>query len=186
MRVDRDATLPAVGVAACSTVLLGLGGWLWWVTSGLGDARAVFLKSVIIGSTFSLMLWLVWLLIVYVLMERLARTQVRVDELVRAAGFAAAPLGLGVLMVVPPISFGVGLVAVGAWLLFTQSAIERVSGISGGVPILANAAGFAAWAVGMALLSNGAHPLAPGPFVAEAIWDAITSLDVARAAVSGS
>ena len=185
VRVDPTATLPAIGVAAGSTFLLGIGGWLWWLTSGLGDTRAVFIKSVVLGTVFSMALWLVWLLVVYLVMQRLARTTVNVDQLVRAAGFATAPLALGVLMVVPPFSFGIGLLAIGAWLLLTQAAIERVSGLAGGVPMLANAAGFGIWALGLALLSTGANPLAPGPFLAESIWNALTSLDFARAVAVG-
>jgi hypothetical protein len=180
VRTDPTATIPAIAVAAGSTLLLGIGGWLWWITSGLGDDRAVFVKSVLLGTIFSIVLWLVWLLIVYELMQRLAHTTVRVDQLVRAAGFAAAPLSLGVLMVIPQLSFGIGLLAIASWVLFTQAAIERVSGISGGVPMLANAAGFAAWAIGMSLLSTGTNQLAPGPFLAESIWNALTALEFSR------
>jgi hypothetical protein len=183
IRDDPSATYPALAIAAGSTLLLGLGGWLWWVTSGLGEHGAVFVKSVLLGSVFSLALWLVWLLVVYALMQRLARTTLRVDELVRAAGFASAPLALGVLMVVPPISFGTGIVAIVAWVLLTQAALEKVSGLSGGVPMLANAAGFAVWAIGMSLLSTGTNQLAPGPFLAESIWNALTSLQFSRTVV---
>jgi hypothetical protein len=30
------------------------------------------------------------------------------------------------------------------------------------------------------LISTGANPLAPGPFLAEAIWDALTGLEFTR------
>ncbi len=184
IRADRSATVPALAIVAVSTFMLGLGGWLWWLTSGLGETGAVFVKSVLLGSMFSVALWLVWLLVVYAVMQRLARTSVRVDELVRAAGFASAPLALGVLMVIPPISFGTGLLAVVAWVLCTQAALEKVSGLSGGVPMLANAAGFAVWAIGMALLSTGTNQLAPGPFLAESIWNALTSLQFSRTVIA--
>jgi hypothetical protein len=180
LRYDESATVPALVIAAGSTLLLGLGGWLWWFLSGFGDLAAVFAKSVVLGSAFSVALWLAWLLVVYAVIQRLSGTIVQVDQLVRAAGFAAAPLALGLLMVVPAISFGVGLVAVGAWFVLTYAAVERVTGIHGGVPLLANAAGFAVWAAGMSLLSTGANPLAPGPFLAEAIWDALASLELVR------
>lgn len=185
VRVDPRATLPAIAVMAVSTFLLGLGGWLWWITSGLGDSTSVFVKSVVLGTVFSTVLWLAWLLVVYLVMHRLARTMVSVDQLVRAAGFASAPLALGVFMVIPPFSFGIGLVAIVAWVLLTQAAIERVSGLAGGVPMLANAAGFAVWAIGLSLLSTGANPLAPGPFLAESIWNALTSLEFARTVAGG-
>jgi hypothetical protein len=166
-------------------------------------------KSVLLGSVFSLALWLGWLLVAYTLIQRLAGMTVPVDQLVRGAGFAAAPLALGVLMVLPAISFGVGVVAVAAWLLLTQQAIERVTALRGGVPLLANAAGFAVWASwfvavasrdmppaqtakpaalavwagGMSLLATATNQLAPGPFLAEAIWEALASLDLSRGIV---
>src|SRR5690606_6378888 len=118
--------------------------------------------------------WLLWLLVVYAVLQRLARITVPVDQLLRAAGFAALPLALGVLMVVPSVSFGVGLVALAGWVALTQVAIERTVGVSSGAVIVANLAGFAAWAIVMSLLATGSNQVAPGPFLAESIWDAIT------------
>lgn len=171
VRYDASATLWSLLVAAGSMALLGTGGWLWWIVSGFGDRGTVFLKSVVLGTLFSLLVWLVWLLVVYALLQRLAGVTVQIDQLLRAAGFATVPLALGVFMVVPAISFGIGLLALGGWLLATQTAIERASGASTGTVMLANLAGFATWVVIMSLLSSGSNQLAPGPFLAEAIWD---------------
>ena len=177
MRDDPDATIPALVVAAGSMLLLGLGGWLWWVVSDLSDTGSVFLKSVVLGSVFSLGLWLVWLLVAYAVLQRVAAVTVPAERLLRCAGFAATPAALGVQMVVPAVSFGVGLVAVGAWLLLTQVAIERAAGIGGATAMLANAAGFAAWALGMSLLSTGSNQFGVGPFLAESIWEALTGIE---------
>src|SRR6185503_5066043 len=59
VRADPAATVPAITVAASSMLMLGLGGWLWWITSGLGDQRAVLIKSAVLGTIFSIVLWLV-------------------------------------------------------------------------------------------------------------------------------
>jgi hypothetical protein len=75
-------------------------------------------------------------------------------------------------MAVPAISFGAGLLALGSWLLTTQAAIERITGVRSGAVMFANLAGFAAWAALMSLFSSGSQQLAPGPFLAEAVWDA--------------
>ncbi len=174
---DPRATFPSLVIAAGSMMLLGLGGWFWWLTSGLGDTGAVFIKSVFIGSLFSLVLWLAWLVVVYVVLQRLADTAVNVERLVRAAGMATAPLAIGLLMVVPGISFGIGLVAIGAWALTTQAAIERATGIGGRPVVIANAAGFAVWALAMSLLATSTNQIAPGPFLAESIWEAVTTFD---------
>ena len=178
VRYDPSATVWSLVVAAVSMALFALGGWFWWVFSGLGDAGAVFLKSVVLGTLFSLALWLVWLLVVYAVLQRLTGRAVQMDELVRAAGLATAPLALGLLMLVPAVSFGAGLFALTMWVLTTQIAVERVSGADVGQAMIANLAGFGAWVIVMSLLATGSNQLAPGPFLAESIWDAITALDV--------
>jgi hypothetical protein len=178
VRGDGTATVPAVAVVAGSMLLLGLGGWLWWAIAGLGDQGTVFLKSVIFGSLFGVFAWLLWLLVVYALLQRLAKITVPVDQLVRSAGFAALPLALGIFMAVPSISFGVGLVAIAGWVGLTQVAVERTAGISSGAVIVSNIAGFGAWAIVMSLLATGSNQVAPGPFLAESIWDAITGANV--------
>lgn len=166
----------AVLVAAGSMLLFGLGGWLWWWMSGLGDVAAVFAKTVLFGAFASFGLWLGWLIIVYAILERLTGRSVRVELLLREAGYATAPLALGVLMVIPGLAFGIGLFAIGAWVLSMQTAVERATGERGPVVLLANVAGFAVWALVLTLLSTGSHPLAPGPFVAESVWEAVVRL----------
>ncbi|MFN8638560.1 MAG: hypothetical protein U0360_03680 [Dehalococcoidia bacterium] len=58
------APIPSV-VVAISMALLGLGGWLWWVRSGLPGGRGVLISSVLVGTVFSLALWLLWLLVAF-------------------------------------------------------------------------------------------------------------------------
>ncbi|MEZ4554036.1 MAG: hypothetical protein AB7L91_10290 [Dehalococcoidia bacterium] len=155
-----------------------MGGWLWWLLSGLGDVResdSVFVKSVLFGSIASLGLWGVWLLIVVALMQRFAGTIVPIEPLLRAAGLAAAPLGLGILMAVPVISFGIGLFAIVGCVLFTQAAVERVTGVRGGEVIFANLVGFIVWSVLLSLLTTSNNQFAPGPFLAESLWDLVAS-----------
>jgi len=177
---DLRATLPSLAVAGASMLMLGLGGWLWWLTSGLGDKQTVLIKSMLMGSVFSLALWLGWLVVAYVVLQRITHEVISVERLVRAAGMAAAPLALGVFMVIPGISFGVGILAIGAWALTTNEAIERATGIRGRPVVLANAAGFALWAIAMSLLATSTNQIAPGPFLAESIWEAVTTFDYAQ------
>lgn len=179
VRADASATLPAILTAIAGIALLGLGGWLWWVTSGLGERGAVFLKSVVLGTGFATAAWIVWLIVAFVVLNRLARVALDVGGLLRAAGFAALPLALALLMAVRPIAFGIGLTAVAAWVASTHVAIERASGRSGGEVLVANLAGFAAWAMIMSLLASATNQTAPGPFLAESIWEAVTSGKVA-------
>ncbi|MCK9487179.1 MAG: hypothetical protein M0R73_10865 [Dehalococcoidia bacterium] len=179
LRFDASATAPAIVVAVTGMALLGLGGWLWWVTTpGLGDTASVFLKTVILGTIFGAGAWLAWLLVIYAVLRQLSRITVPMEQLLRTAGFAAAPLVLGLGMVVPSISFGVGLVALAAWVATTHVAVERTVGRGGGDVLAANLAGFAVWAIVMSLLATGSNQIGPGPFLAESIWDAISGRTV--------
>lgn len=180
VRDDDAATIPALVVAACAMMLLGFGGWLWWVSSGFGDAGSVFLKSVVFGTVASLLLWLVWMLVVYQLLLRIGDVAVPVERLVRVSGFATTPLAFGVFAALPAVSFGVGILAVSGWLLFMQVAIERIAGIRSGLVMLANLSGFASWVVLMSLVTTASNQLGPGPFLAESIWDMISGYEVGR------
>ena len=113
VRLDPGATVPAVIVAVAATFLAGLGGWLWWsMTQGFGDKGKVLVQSLILGSIFSIALWVAWLLIVYVLLTQVFQAQADVQQLVRTMGLAAAPLALSVLMFIPGIDFGIGLASI--------------------------------------------------------------------------
>lgn len=168
-RRDRAATPAALAVAAGSLLLFSLGGWLWWLRAGAGDPGGSLVRGLVLGTLIAAVLWLVWLLVAVVVLQRAARVAAPVDALLRAAGFAALPLAIGPLMALPGVSFGVGLLALGGWLVMTQSAIEGCAPRARGIAALANLAGFAVWAGAMSLLALGGEPLAPGPFIAEAM-----------------
>jgi hypothetical protein len=182
---DPASTVPSVAVVVLSMALLGLGGWLWWSIAGLPNRTGVFMSSVVFGTVFGVALWLAWLLIVYVVLQRLTGHPPRIDAMVRACGLASAPLAVGLLMAVPIVSFGIGLLALGAWVALTQAAIERSTGAPAGAAFAANLAGFAAWAGVISILSTAQQQLGPGPFLAESLWDALTKFDAARAIVGG-
>jgi hypothetical protein len=88
-------------------------------------------------------------------------------------------------MAVPLVSFGVGLLALAAWVTLTQAAMERATGAPSGPVLAANLAGFAIWVGVMSILSTAQQQLAPGPFLAESLWDAIAAFDAAQAVIAG-
>ncbi|MEI6137277.1 MAG: hypothetical protein WCQ48_07690, partial [Chloroflexota bacterium] len=134
---------------------------------------------VLLGTGFATAAWIVWLIVAYVVLNRLTRVALDVGALLRAAGFAAAPLCLALLMAIRPVAFGIGLTAIAAWVATTQIAMQRVSGRAGGEVLLANIVGFGVWAIVMSLLATATNQTAPGPFLAESIWEAVTSGKVA-------
>jgi hypothetical protein len=179
LRFDGSATIPAVLVAYVSLFALGLGGWLWWRVSGLGEPGTVFVKTVLLGSLFGFAGWLVWLLVVYTVLRRLSGVTIQVEQLLRTAGFASIVLVLALGMVVRPVAFGLGLFALAAWAGATQMAVERTVGRGGRDVLAANLAGFAAWLAIMSLLATGTNQIGLGPFLAESVWDAVTGANVA-------
>ena len=163
-------------IALVSMFGLGVGGWLWWWTAGLGVITppwTVFVRSALFGTAVSFGLWLGWLLVAFAVLQRVTGAAVPMERLLREAGLATAPLALGVLMVVPYVSFGVGLAVIGAWTMTMQGALERATGRRGGAILLANALGFALWAGVLSLLGAGGQPFAPGPFLAHSVWEAV-------------
>jgi hypothetical protein len=165
VRTDRSATIPAIVVAAAATLLFGLGGWLWWVLQDIPDSGDIFIKSVILGSIAAIVLWGISVAVTYVVLTQLVRARVDVNELVRVMGFAAAPLGVGVLMFIPAIEFGVALTAVALFFGATVIAVQTATDAAPGRVLAACGAGFLVWAVVLGLLVGDENAYAPGIFV---------------------
>ncbi|MGE3960810.1 MAG: hypothetical protein AB7F65_03920 [Dehalococcoidia bacterium] len=178
LRFESAATVPAVAVTVVGLLTFGFGGWLWWWLSDLGETGSVLVKSVVLGTVFGFGAWLGWMLIVYAVLRRLAGLAVPIEQLLRTAGFASGVLIGGLAMAIVPIGFGVGVIVLVAWFAATQVAIERTVDRGGSVVVAANLAGFAAWLLVMSLVSTGTNQIGPGPFLAEAVWDAITGSSV--------
>jgi hypothetical protein len=176
VRSDPHATLPAIIVAAGSTFLFGIGGWLWWVFNDIPDSGDVLIKSLIIGSIFSIILWAVWLAIAYVMLTQVFRARADVNEMVRVMGFAAAPLALGVLMFLPVIDFGVGLTAVALFFGTNVIAVQSVTDAPAGRVLAANGAGFLVWSVVLSMFVGDTSAYAPGFFVFDAGAEVLKSL----------
>ncbi len=177
VRQDPAATTPAVFVAAVSTLLAGLGGWLWWQVKGFGDGGKVFLQSVILGSVFSVALWIVWLLVAWVILTQLFREEADWQQMLRTMGMAAAPLALSVGMFIPGIDLGVALASIALFFGLTTIAIQSVTTANPARVLVANLAGFAVWAIVLGLLVNRDSFLAPGIFLMDAPVDALSQLD---------
>jgi hypothetical protein len=165
VRTDASATIPALVVAVAATFIAGLGGWLWWAVNGIPEGGKVFVQSFIIGSILSVVLWGVWVALVYVLLTQVFRARADVNELVRVMGFAAAPLALSVLMFIPGVDFGIGLAAVALFFGTTTIAVQSATDAAPGRVLVANAAGFAVWAIILGLLVTSTRTWAPGFFV---------------------
>lgn len=176
VRADATATLPAIIVVVASTLLAGIGGWLWWIVADFGGSSKVFVQSVIIGTIISVAIWFVWVAVTYVVLTQLLRARGDIQELIRVMGFASAPLALTVLMFIPGIDFGIGLLAIGLFFGTTMLAVQSATDAPAGRALIATTAGFAVWAIVLGLLTTGTKTWAPGFFVLDRPIDALKDI----------
>jgi len=176
VRQDPSATLPAVLVAVVSTVLAGLGGWLWWWMQDYEDKSELFIKSVILGSLFSIALWIVWLLVTWVILTQLFREDADWQQMLRTMGMASIPLMISVVMFIPGLDFGIALASVALYFGLTTIAVQSVTPADPARVLVANLAGFAIWAIVLGLLVTSDSVFAPGIFVFDAPAEALSKL----------
>lgn len=165
VRSDASATIPAIVVAVVATFLFGVGGWLWWVLADIPEAGDIFVKSLILGSIFSLILWAVGVALTYVMLTTIFGARADVNELIRVMGFAAAPLALGVLIFIPAIEFGLALTVIALYFGSNVIAIQTVTDAPAGKVMAAAGVGFLVWAVVLGLFVGDKNAYAPGIFV---------------------
>ena len=176
VRQDPSATVPAILVAVVSTLLAGIGGWAWWQVQDYGDGGKVFFQSVILGSVFSVALWIVWLLIAWVVLTQLFREEADWQQMLRTMGMASFPLAFSVLIFIPGIDFGIGLASIVLLFGLTTIAIQSTTAANAARVLVANLAGFAVWAVVLGLLVMSDSYLAPGVFLFDAANEALSSV----------
>jgi len=165
IRAEQSATVPALVVAIVATFLAGFGGWLWWIRETDYYTGKVFVQSVILGTVFSMALWIVWLLISWVVLTQVFRQQADWQEMLRTMGMAAAALALSIGLVIPELDFGIGLASVALLFGMTTLAIQAVTQASQAQVLVANLSGFAVWAIVLSLLVTTDSYLAPGIFL---------------------
>jgi hypothetical protein len=176
VRQDPAATVPALFVAIASTFLAGIGGWLWWIIQDYGDGGKVLVQSVLLGTVFSVALWIVWLLVTWVILSQLFREEADWQQMLRTMGMAAAPLALSVALFIPGVDFGIGLASIALFFGLTTIAVQSVTPASPAHVLVANLAGFAVWAIVLGLLVTSDSFLAPGIFLFDAPSEALSDI----------
>ncbi len=176
VKQDPTATLPAVLVVIASTLLAGVGGWMWWVVKGFGDNGKVFFHSVVMGTVFSFALWIVWLLVAWVILTQLFREDADWQQMLRTMGMASAPLALSLVMFIPGIDMGLALASIALFFGLTNIAIQATTPANPARVLVANLAGFAVWAIVLGLLVTDSNYFAPGIFLFDAPTEALSKL----------
>ncbi len=161
LRADTGATALSLVIAAISMFAFGLGGYLWFAIEIMRSWEA-FWKSVLVGSLLGLGFWVIWVFVAIGVLTFAFRQTLRLDEVLRVAGAASAPLALGFFMFIPGTSFGVALIAVVLWVITSVFALQAALEITPQQAIVANLAGFAVWTLVLPLIVTSDNPLGPG------------------------
>lgn len=168
-----DATFTIVSLLAAGlAVLLGsIGAWLWASTVLESTPDGWFVDTVILGTIFLLILWLIGVGVMYLILAQLYGEQLAPDALLRVATLGHLPFGISLLVFLPEIGFGFAMLAIAAAFFYTNFGIRAAySEIDPLRVMLAVVAGFAVWLFILPILTGTSDGFAPGPFVYE--WSA--------------
>lgn len=164
---DSTSTLPALAIVVGATLLAGIGGWLLYLLIFPAVARdgvGFFLSSAIVGSIAAIALWFAWVFVTMVVLQALRGRQVSFLALVRTMGFAYFPIALEFILFISPLATPIGVIALAATVVFSDAAVETVTGARRDQALIATLAGFAVYVAVLALLGRGAQYYAPGLF----------------------
>ena len=165
VRTDANATMPASLVVGTASLLMGLGGWLWWFFGDYSSKGEFFVKSAIGGAVVSSAMWFVWVSITYVLLAQVFRARADLRQLIRVMGFATAPLGLSFLMCIHSLDFGIAVAVLALFFGTEQIAVQSATDADSGRVLVANGAGFALWAIILNLFAFSSSTWTPGVFI---------------------
>jgi hypothetical protein len=168
VRQDPGATIPSVAVVLISTIMAGLGGWLWLWREDYYDLSDAFVDSIILGTVFSLALWIVWLLVAWTILTQIFRSDADWQQMLRTMGLAALPFAFSFFMFVPGLTFGIGLSSIALLFGLTTVAIQSTTNASGARVLVANICGFAVWAIVLSLLVSNPDLYGPALFLFDA------------------
>jgi hypothetical protein len=143
VRDDPAELLPAIIVAVISSLLAGLGAFLYWqITVDLAwDNR--FMNVFLLGSLFMALVYGLAALVIYLVLVQIFRVDVDLYALVRCLGYAAIPLALSLLMVIPVIYPLFSLAPLGLLLVFMIYAVQSATNADSNHVVIASFAGFA-------------------------------------------
>lgn len=162
IREDASLTALAVAVVVVSSFLSGLGTYLWFGIE-IDWSGELFWKTAIVGSLLMAGGWLVLTIIVWAVL-RAVQPNLTFTEVLRVAGIAASPLALGLLVFIPKIGFGVGVLAAGLAAAMLVMALQSAFRVPAGRALFAAAAGFAPWCLLLPAFVSGDDPFGAGIF----------------------
>lgn len=170
VRTNATLTVPSVLIAAAAILATSFGGFISYATRYTDRGSPIpegefFLKTVVVGTLLGTALWLVGAGVTLYVIRAALKQDVRLEEVLRVAGFAATPLTIGFFVFIPGIGFGIGLISAALLLTFTVLAIHKAFDMPVERALLAGVSGFAVWSLVLPLVATADSPFGPGIFV---------------------
>jgi len=155
VRDDTRELAPAMVVAGIAALVAGLGTALHFTIlwDDVYRPDSVWLNMFILGGIFMAALYAVWVLIAYVVLVQVSKASVDLQSMFRTMGYAAWPLALNLLMLIPilwPV-FALGSLI----LLFVMAiyAVQSVTNADSTQVVIANLAGMAVFVLVLSIIS---------------------------------
>ena len=171
VRDDAAFTFFAAGAAALALFIGAIGAFLWGQVVLDSTPDGYFFDTVILGFIFLLVLWFIGVIVSYLILVQVYREQVTADGFARVLLICHVPFALSLLVFLPEIGFGFGLLAVAAMFFYSNFGLRAAyPSIDPMRVMLSVLAGFAVWALFLPILTGSSNAFAPGPFIFE--WTA--------------
>lgn len=169
IRASPSATTSAIAVVFGASLMAGLGSLLWAMQTGTVDNEKAFIRTFLLGSMIQTIMWFAWVYVAYLVLTWGYGARQDFRELMRAMGFAFAPVALSVLVCIGALAVPIGLISFMIAVLFTNAAIQQSSDADADEAIVANMLGFSVFAIVMGGWANiyeinTIGGLAPGVF----------------------
>ncbi|MCC6387736.1 MAG: hypothetical protein IT302_10160 [Dehalococcoidia bacterium] len=168
VRDDQNETVPAVIIAAICAFLGGLGSFLWWkvVWGSEFEPDGVFLNTLLLGSIFTLAMYGVGALVIYVVLAQMFKLQVDLLSLVRVMGYAAIPMALWVLMFIPMLYPLFAIMPIALLMVMMIYAVQSVSGADSTEVVIASGVGLAVMVLVLGFFAQAGNdaPIGAGIF----------------------
>ncbi|MEO6396872.1 MAG: YIP1 family protein [Tepidiformaceae bacterium] len=156
VRDDTNELIPALVIAAISSLLAGLGSAMWWkVIPDLGgDRESLWVNQFILGSVFMFVMLIVIALVVYVIMAQMYKVQTDVQSLIRTVGYASFPMALSLLMFVPLLWPIFAIVPLALLMVMLIYAVQSATSAESSQVVMATLIGFVVFVFVLGLVST--------------------------------
>jgi len=142
VRDDAQELVPALVVLGVSALLAGLGAALYFSVVVEYDYESVWLNTLILGSVFFAVMYVVGALVIYVVLAQMFKVSADLQSLLRTLGYASIPFALSLLMLLPIIWPVFALVPLALLFVMMIYAVQAATSADSNQVVMATAAGF--------------------------------------------